>query len=88
PFTSEKLHAFLGYEQPLFGEQYTEEVEDVLGTHTVLRYRPPADHGTVKWKPSELRPGTPLQRPTPLFKKLDESVVEVERARLRAGEAG
>ncbi|RME87460.1 MAG: methionine--tRNA ligase, partial [Anaerolineae bacterium] len=48
PFTSEKLHAFLGYEQPLFGEQYTEEVEDALGVHTVLRYRPPADHGTVK----------------------------------------
>ncbi len=82
PFTSEKLHTFLGYEEPLFGEQYTEEVEDSLGEHTVLRYRPPADDGTVKWKPSKLQPGTPLQRPGPLFKKLDESVIQEERERL------
>ena len=40
PFTSEKLHQYLGYDTPLFGEQYIEEVEDSLGTHNVLRYRP------------------------------------------------
>ena len=31
PFTSEKLHSFFGYETPLFGEQYTEDVSDSLG---------------------------------------------------------
>ncbi len=86
PFTSERLHRFFGYETPLFGEQYTEDVSDSLGTHKVLRYRPFALSGAVgeveAWKPSELKPGQKLNQPGPLFKKLEESVVEEERARL------
>jgi methionyl-tRNA synthetase len=39
PFSSERLHSFLGYDTPLFGEQYLEDEQDDLGTHTVLRYR-------------------------------------------------
>jgi methionyl-tRNA synthetase len=79
PFTSEKLHGFFGYESPLFGEPYTETVTDALGEHSVLRY-----HGVerLQWKPSDLRPGAKLNQPVPLFKKLDESVVEEERAKL------
>ena len=49
PFTAEKLHTFLGYETPLFGEQYIEEIHDALGTHNGLRYRPVEG---VQWKPS------------------------------------
>jgi methionyl-tRNA synthetase len=79
PFTSEKLHGFFGYETPLFGEQFTEEVSDSLGTHTVLRYK--GIEG-IQWKPSDLKPGSKLNQPAPLFKKLDESVIEEERARL------
>ncbi|MBL8099111.1 MAG: methionine--tRNA ligase [Anaerolineales bacterium] len=79
PFTSEKLHGFFGYETPLFGEQFTEEVSDSLGTHTVLRYKGIDD---IHWKPSDLKPGAKLNQPGPLFKKLDESVIEEERARL------
>ena len=95
PFTCEKLHGFLGYESPLLGEQYTETVKDSLGEHTVLRYRAPVLSGGLsspqgaskpavegQWKPSELQPGTKLNQPAPLFKKLEESVVEEERARL------
>jgi methionyl-tRNA synthetase len=81
PFTSEKLNRYLGYDAPLFGEQYTEEVEDSLGTHNVLRYRPPTDP-EPKWKPSKLEPNQALRQPGPLFKKLEESVIEEERARL------
>lgn len=79
PFTSEKLHTFFGYETPLFGEQYIEEIQDSLGTHRGLKYR--GVEG-VQWKPSELKPGQKLNQPGPLFKKLEESVVEEERARL------
>jgi methionyl-tRNA synthetase len=79
PFTSEKLHRFFGYETPLFGEQYIEEIRDSLGTHTGLRYR--GVEG-VQWKPSQLKPGQKLNQPAPLFKKLEESVAEEERARL------
>ena len=31
PFTSEKLHYFLGYDTPLFGEQYIEKEVEALG---------------------------------------------------------
>jgi methionyl-tRNA synthetase len=79
PFTCERLHTFFGYETPLFGERYIEEIHDSLGTHTGLRYRG-ADG--LKWKPSDLKPGQKLNQPGPLFKKLEESVVVEERARL------
>jgi methionyl-tRNA synthetase len=79
PFTSEKLNGFFGYETQLFGEQYTETVKDSLGEHTVLRYR---GVDRLQWKPSELKLGAKLNPPAPLFKKLEESVIEEERARL------
>jgi methionyl-tRNA synthetase len=79
PFTSKRLHGFFGYETPLFGEQYTEEVTDSLGTHNVLKYK--GVEG-LQWKPSDLKPGKKLSQPGPLFKKLEDKVVEEERARL------
>jgi len=84
PFTSQRLHEFFGYETPLFGEQYTETVKDSLGEHTVLRYKPPIALSEVEaqWKPSELKADARLNQPAPLFKKLDESVIEEERERL------
>ena len=83
PFTSARLHSFFGYETPLFGEQYTEDVTDSLGTHKVLRYRSVERDGIpLLWKPSNLKPGQKLNQPGPLFKKLEEKVIEEERARL------
>lgn len=79
PFSSEKLHSYLGYSAPLFGEQYQEKVEDILGVHEVLKYRGVAG---VQWKPGDLQPGTILRQPTALFKKLDEKLVDEERNRL------
>ncbi len=79
PFTSEQLHGFFNYETPLFGEGYVEEISDSLGTHTGLKYR--SVEG-LQWKPSELKPGSKFNQPVPLFKKLEESVIEKERARL------
>ena len=81
PFTSEKLHSYLGYDTPLFGEQYMEAVEDSLGVHNVIRYRPAEDTGS-KWEPSHLEANKQTRQPGPLFKKLEESVIEEERARL------
>ena len=79
PFTSEKLHGLFGYESPLFGESFNKIVTDALGEHTVLRYR---GVDGLQWKPSELKPGLKLNTPAPLFKKLEEKVVEEERASL------
>ena len=80
PHTCEVLHQTLGYDQPLFGEQYTETHKDALGEHRVLGYRPGAASGA--WAPGTLAPGRALREPKPLFKKLEPSVAEEERARM------
>jgi len=80
PFSSERLHTYLGYTQPLFGVQYTETITDNLGAHTVLRYRP--GQTGKQWLPSQLVPGQTLVSPQPLFKKLDPKTAEEERSRL------
>ena len=36
----------------------------------------------AKWTPSTLKPGQKLNQPAPLFKKLEERVIEEERSRL------
>ena len=81
PFSSERLNTYLGYDQPIFGEQYIEPQQDRLGTHNVLRYRASQQGG--HWEPSNLQPGQRLGQPAALFKKLDEpGLAEKERARL------
>ena len=80
PFSSERLHTYLGYDQPIFGEQFVERIKDDLGEHSVLRYREGQASG--RWEPSRLMPGGTLREPAPLFRKLDASIVEAERARL------
>ena len=80
PHTSERLHTFLGYKEPLFGEQFTENVKDDLGEHTVLRYN--ADKATGSWAKSTLKGGEKIEQPEPLYKKLEPSVAEEERARM------
>ncbi|MBI3167730.1 MAG: methionine--tRNA ligase [Chloroflexi bacterium] len=82
PFTSERLHGFFGYETPLFGEQYTEDVTDAIGTHKVLHYRVGQIGNLSYWRPSDLKPGQKLNQPGPLFKKLEVDVIEAERGRL------
>ena len=55
PHSSEELHQYLGYSEPLFGKLDTAGVEDNRGSHLVLRY----DHGGVhagpgrrsRWRP-------------------------------------
>ena len=80
PFTSQKLHHFLGYEGQLFGKQYTESYKDTVGEHNALLYDPTKAVG--KWEKSKLKPGQKFLEPTPLFIKLDKSIVEEERERL------
>ena len=57
------------------------EVEDDGETHEILT----GDYtGWVgSWEPSDLQPGQPLREPKPLFRKLDESIVDEELQRMR-----
>lgn len=80
PFTSQRLHNFLGYKTSLFGTQFAETQQDSLGPHLTLRYNPEGAAG--RWEPSQLKPGTQLDKPEPLFRKLDPSIIDEERARL------
>jgi methionyl-tRNA synthetase len=67
PHTAQKLHEYLGYEGQLFGTQHVVEYQEETRSHRAL---------------SELPAGQALRQPSPLFKKLDESVVEEDCARL------
>ncbi|HHB90023.1 MAG TPA: methionine--tRNA ligase [Anaerolineae bacterium] len=82
PFTTQQLHTYLGYDDDLFGHLYVEEVEDARGVHQVLRYD--GSRIQARWEPTTLTPGQALRKPAPLYKKLDESIVEEERQRLIA----
>ncbi|MBN1247795.1 MAG: methionine--tRNA ligase [Anaerolineae bacterium] len=81
PFSSEALHSALGYEQPLFGAQLIETVGEGDDVHDVLVYD--REEGTGTWSYATLPAGRPLKQPQPLFKKLDDSVVEDELARMK-----
>ena len=88
PFTSERVHQFLGYEDRLFGDLTVTEYQEETRGHEALTYRPlPVEGEADRWQPSDLPPGQALQRPSVLFQKLDDSVVEEERARLEASAA-
>jgi methionyl-tRNA synthetase len=80
PFTSERLHAFLGYTTPLFGQQKILSLQDNLGEHKALTYD--GSLATGHWEPSRLEAGRGLQQPGPLFKKLEAKMIEEERSRL------
>jgi methionyl-tRNA synthetase len=81
PHTSQQLHELLGYDGVLAGPLEFREVEDGGETHEILT----GDYtGWVgSWEPSSLQPGQPLREPKPLFRKLDESIVDEELNRMR-----
>ena len=73
PHSSEQLHRYLGYTEPIFGRQYTQQVADVRGVHTVLRY----DHTPAKgrWEATTLPVGQALVEPAALYVKLDDELM-------------
>ncbi len=80
PFTCERLHHMLGYEGTVAGDFEEQEVAESERTHLVLKFRP--ESVTLRWHLSNLPAGQPLRDIQPLFAKLDEKVVEEERAKL------
>jgi methionyl-tRNA synthetase len=81
PFSSQKLHELLGYEGYIAGPlEFRDYTEENGLSHRVLT----GDYTswTGRWEPSALLVGQALRQPAPLFKKLDDSVVAEELARL------
>ena len=73
PHSSEQLHRYLGYTEPLFGQLNTASIQDARGAHRVLRY----DHSAASglWQAQPLPAGQALQKPAPLFTKLDPEAI-------------
>jgi methionyl-tRNA synthetase len=85
PHTAQKLHEYLGYEGQLFGTQHVVEYQEEarhggVRSHEALTYDHSGAIGT--WTPSELPAGQALRKPAPLFKKLDESLIDEEYVQL------
>jgi methionyl-tRNA synthetase len=70
----------LGYEDVIAPQPQIREYEEEEGErHIVLGN----DYDeTLRWCPSQLPAGRPLAEPRPLFKKLDESVIDEELQRM------
>lgn len=84
PFTSQRLHEMLGYRDLIAPQPEVREYEESCGRrHRVLGKE---YEQKPRWAPSRLEAGRPLAEPRPLFKKLDEGVVEEELRRMRVGE--
>lgn len=80
PFTSQQVHEFLGYDCALFGKQAIRTYQESERAHQALTYDPAGASG--RWEPGTLAVGQALREPQPLFRKLEPSLVDEERARL------
>jgi methionyl-tRNA synthetase len=80
PHTAQRLHEYLGYKGQLFGTQHVVEYQEKTRSHEALTYDHSGAVGT--WAKSELPPGQALRPPTPLFKKLDECLIDEEYVQL------
>jgi methionyl-tRNA synthetase len=75
------LHELLGYEDVIASAPEIEKIIDPDGRERLVLAG--AYGGTNRWDPALIPIGQTLREPAPLFQKLDESVIEEERERLR-----
>lgn len=80
PFTCQLLHKMLGEDGKIFGEQKVTEYQETKQQHIALTYNS-ADAVGI-WVRRDIPVGRQLPKPAPLFKKLDDHVVEEELSRL------
>ncbi len=83
PHSAQQVHTALGGTGTFLPEPRIEEVDDLDGgtPYPIIT----GDYTTQpSWRSEPITPGTPVQPPTPIFAKLDPSVIEEELARLNA----
>ena len=83
PFSCQRLHGMLGYGGDLLGRHIVRDYKEAERSHRALTYD--ALTITEQWTPSQLPVGQAFGPIAPLFEKLDEKIVEEEKARLGAG---
>ncbi|MGY1751810.1 methionine--tRNA ligase [Blastococcus sp. SYSU D01042] len=83
PHSAQKVHELLGGEGAWSVAPEVHEVTDLDDGSPYPIITGPYDRGQAVWGSTPLAaPGTPLAAPTPIFTKLDESIVAEELARL------
>jgi methionyl-tRNA synthetase len=86
PHTAQRIHEQLGREGRLTDRPDVREVEDLDGGDDYPVLMLDCDRGTGHWESTPIVPGTTITAPTPIFAKLDPSVVDRELLRLEARE--
>jgi methionyl-tRNA synthetase len=88
PHSSQKVHELLGGTGTWSVAPEIHEVTDLDDGSPYPIITGPYEDGQAVWASTPLAaPGTPLAAPTPIFTKLDPSVVDEELARLEGGSA-
>ena len=80
PFSSQKVHEYLGFDGQLFGDLTIQEYQEETRSHKALVYD--GSKAIGKWEAQEIPQGQTLRQPSPLFVKLEEEIVAEEQARL------
>jgi methionyl-tRNA synthetase len=80
PFSSQKVHEYLGFEGQLFGDLKIVEYQEATRSHKALVYDDSQAVGT--WEAQALPQSQALREPAPLFVKLEEEIVTEEQSRL------
>ncbi|WP_084128930.1 methionine--tRNA ligase [Demequina sp. NBRC 110055] len=84
PHSAQKVHEALGGTDTMAPMPQMNEVDDldIAGRHyPVIQGDYSSAHGT--WGRRDIVPGTPVDKPSPIFVKLDDSIVEDELQRMR-----
>ncbi|HEX6198076.1 MAG TPA: methionine--tRNA ligase [Jiangellaceae bacterium] len=82
PHSADKVHAALGGTGRWSDRPEVREVDDLDGGPGYPVLMLDDERGAARWESTPITPGTPIERPTPVFTKLDTSVVDEELARL------
>jgi methionyl-tRNA synthetase len=87
PHSSQAVHEALGGTGTVSPMPEIREVEDLDGGpgYPILTGDYRRGETLPAWGPAPIVPGTPVPPPSPVFRKLDDSVVEEELARLESG---
>jgi methionyl-tRNA synthetase len=82
PHSSQQVHALLGGTGDWSGFPEIQEVSEDGSDGSYLVITGSYASAAARWESTPLVPGTPLAPPTPIFRKLDPSIVEDELRRL------
>jgi methionyl-tRNA synthetase len=84
PHSADKVHAALGGTGRWSDRPAIREVDDLDGGPGYPVLMLDDDRGVARWESTPIVPGTPVERPTPVFTKLDAAVADEELAKLEA----